>query len=113
MKKEYRIKRSEEFESIIKNKKFIVSPGIVFYIKERKEEHARVGITVKNKVGNAVIRNKVKRQVRMLVQSTFSFDEKFDTIILVKEKYLENSYEFNKNVVETLYSKAKNVKIDK
>lgn len=112
MKKECRVKKSEEFEMIIKHRKFLASPGIVLYIKKRRENHNRVGITVKKKIGNAVVRNKVKRQVRMMVQEIYNFNENFDTIILIKEKYIENSYEINKNVLETLYSKAKKVKID-
>lgn len=113
MKKEYRVKKSLEFEQIIKNKIFVVSPGIVFYLKKRKDENSRVGITVKKKVGNAVVRNKVKRQVRMMVQEIYDFNENFDTILLIKEKYLENDYNTNKNTMETLYKRAKQVKIDK
>lgn len=113
MKKEYRVKKSLEFEQIIKNKIFVVSPSIVFYLKKKKEERSRVGITVKKKVGNAVVRNKVKRQVRMMVQEIYDFNEKFDTILLIKEKYIENDYNTNKNTMESLYKRAKQVKIDK
>ena len=112
MKKQYRIKKSEEFEKIIKNRRFIASPGIVLYIKKKEENHARVGITVKKKIGNAVVRNKVKRQLRMIIQNIYKFDEEFDSIFLIKEKYLENDFESNKNIVNSLYKKAKHVKID-
>lgn len=113
MKKDYRVKKSQEFEQIIKNKSFIVSPGIVLYIRKKRENHARVGITVKKKIGNAVVRNKVKRQVRMMVSDIYDFNENFDSILLIKEKFLENDYNANKNILETLYNKAKQVKIDK
>lgn len=113
MKKQYRVKKSQEFEKIIKNKRFVASPGIVLYIMKKNEEHARVGITVKKKIGNAVVRNKVKRQVRMMISDIYDFEEEFDSILLIKEKYLENSYEENKNILNSLYKKAKHVKIDK
>ncbi len=113
MKKKFRVKKSEEFETIIKNKKFIVDPAIVLYIKLKEENKSRVGITVKNKVGNAVVRNKVKRQIRMMVQEIYDFNENFDTIILIKEKYKENDYEINKKVLERLYIRAKKVRMDK
>lgn len=112
MKKQYRVKKSEEFEKIIKNKKFIVSPGIVLYIKKKEQDHARVGITVKKKIGNAVVRNKVKRQVRMMIQEIYDFNENFDSILLIKEKYLDNDFNQNKNILNSLYKKAKHVKID-
>lgn len=113
MKKKYRIKKSEEFEKIIKNRLFIASPAIVLYYKKKKESKNRVGITVKKKIGNAVVRNKVKRQVRMMVQEIYDFDENFDTILLIKEKYMENDYIANKKTLEILYKRAKQVKIDK
>ncbi len=113
MKKEYRVKKSEEFEKIIKYKRFIVDPAIVLYIKPRVEKKSRIGITVKKKIGNAVVRNKVKRQIRMMVQEIYNYEEEFDTIILIKEKYIENDYIFNKKVLERLYNKAKKVKIEK
>lgn len=113
MKKEFRIKKSQEFEKIIKNRIFIADPSIVLYIKKKAEDTNRVGITVKKKTGNAVVRNKVKRQIRMMVQEVYDFNEKFDTIILVKEKFVENDYSTNKKTLERLYNKAKKVKIDK
>lgn len=113
MKKKYRVKKSQEFEKIIKYKKFYADPSIVLYIKEKNEDHSRVGITVKKKVGNAVVRNKVKRQVRMMVQEIYDFNENFDSILLIKEKFVKNDYLTNKNILERLYKKAKQVKIDK
>lgn len=113
MKKIYRVKKSQEFEKIIKNKRFFADPSIVLYVKKREGEYARIGITVKKKIGNAVIRNKVKRQVRMMVQEIYDFDENFDSIILIKEKYVKNNFQTNKNILERLYKKAKQVKIDK
>lgn len=113
MKKIYRVKKSQEFEKIIKNKRFFADPAIVLYVKKREDEYARIGITVKKKIGNAVVRNKVKRQVRMMVQEIYDFDENFDSIILIKEKYVKNNFQTNKNILERLYKKAKQVKIDK
>lgn len=48
-------------------------------------------------MGKAVIRNKIKRQVRSMVQDIYTFDENFDTIILVRVKYHEENYINNKN----------------
>jgi len=67
---------------------------------------------VKKKIGNAVVRNKVKRQIRMMIQEIYDFEEEFDSILLIKEKFLENDFNSNKNVLISLYKKAKHVKID-
>ena len=88
-------------------KKFYTCPSFVIYVKPRKEDHARVGISVGKKMGKAVIRNKIKRQVRSMVQDIYTFDENFDTIILVRVKYHEENYINNKKLLERLIKKVK------
>ncbi len=113
MKKQFRIKKSQEFEMIIKNKKFFADPSVVLYTKTKGESKSRVGITVKKKIGNAVVRNKVKRQVRMMISEIYDFNENFDSILLIKENFIKNDYFTNKKTIERLYKRAKQVKIDK
>lgn len=110
MKKKQRILKSEEFTNIIKNGKFYKTKGIILYVAPKKEIKTRVGITVKKKVGNAVVRNKCKRQIRMMCNEILDYNENFDLIILVKEAFLLNSYENNLKNLEKLIKK---VKIDK
>lgn len=108
MKKQYRIKKSREFASIMNYKKFYTCPSFSIYVKPAVYTQARVGISVSKKMGNAVVRNKIKRQVREMVDKMYTFDENFDTIILVRAKYHEESYRNNKKLLERL---VKNVKI--
>ena len=107
MRKELRIKKSQEFSEIMKNRRFYSSPVMTIYVKPKAQERNRVGLSVGKKVGNAVMRNKVKRQLRMMVQETYTFEENFDTIILVRDKFVEESYESNKKVLEMLLKKVK------
>lgn len=107
MKKEFRIKKSQEFSEIMNAKRFYTCPAFVIYVKPKKLDHARVGISVGKKIGNAVMRNKVKRQVRMMLQELFDFNGFFDMILLVRVKYLEESYNTNKNCLEKLLKKVK------
>ena len=101
MKKKYRVKKAGEFQTIIEHRKFVSCPSFVLYVKARKEEHSRIGISVGKKLGNAVVRNKTKRQVRMM------FDENFDGILIVRKKFLEQSYSDNKKDLESLIKKVK------
>ena len=93
MKKEFRIKKNEDFQSIIKNRQSVVNQKFVVYYR-KNEEHLRVGISVSKKLGNAVVRNKIKRQVRMMVQEVFDKEKKMDYIIIVRNKYLSNSDDY-------------------
>lgn len=107
MKKEFRVKKTQEFSEIMNYKKFFACPSFSIYVKPRKEDHARVGLSVGKRMGNAVVRNKIKRQVREMVHDIYTFDENFDTIILVRPKYHEESYQNNKKLLERLVKKVK------
>ena len=107
MRKELRVKKSQEFSEIMNYKRYYNSDVMTLYVKPKKEEKNRVGLSVGKKIGNAVVRNKVKRQVRMMVQETYTFEENFDTIILIRKKFIEESYDYNKKVLEMLLKKVR------
>ena len=95
MKKEQRICKNYEFSSIIQNRNFFKSSSYILYFKDRNLEYARVGISVGKKIGNAVQRNRVRRQVRSMVDSLFDFSEAYDVILIVRPSYLTRSYQEN------------------
>lgn len=105
MKKQFRILKNLEFQSILKKRKFISAPSMVIYYQPKKEKYTRVGITVSKKIGKAVIRNKIKRQIRMMCQEVLSFNEPFDIIIMVRSKYLDFSYQENLETLQKLTNK--------
>lgn len=107
MKKAYRVRKSEEFAEIMKYKKFYACPSFTLYVKPRKEDHSRIGLSVGKKLGKAHARNKIKRQVRMMCQEIFTFEEEFDAIILVRPGYLQENYINNKKLLESLVKKVK------
>lgn len=107
MKKENRIKKNEEFTRIISKKHSVANAVFIMYYDKRFLDHARVGISVSKKIGNAVSRNKIKRQIRMMFNESFDNETyKMDVIVIVRKKYLENSYFDNKCYLEKLLKKA-------
>lgn len=104
MKKQYRIKKSQDFEKIIHKRKSVTNKQFVLYYFPN-DEHLRIGISVSKKLGKAVVRNKIKRQVRMMAQDIFDENQKCDYIIIVRNSYLKNDFEANKKSLESLYKK--------
>lgn len=47
----------------------------------------RIGLSVGKKIGNAVARNKTKRQVRMMVHELFTKEDHNDYILIVRKPY--------------------------
>lgn len=105
MKKKFRIKKNHEFQRIIRLKKFTSNDSFVLYSQPRKETRARVGISVPSKLGNAVVRNKIKRQCRMMVSQLLNFDEQLDFIIIVRAKYLTKDFASNVKSLQSLFDK--------
>ena len=108
MKKYNRIRKNEEFSRIIGNHHSKASNNFIVYASERQEDHTRIGISVSKKLGNAVTRNKIKRQVRMMLQELVDFDEnEHDYIVIVRHSYLENAYLENKKDLEKILKTCK------
>ena len=96
MKRQYRIRKNEEFSSIIGNKKSVSDACFVLYFEDKKEDYARIGVSVSKKLGNAVVRNKIKRQVKEMAKQLVDFDNyPKDLIIIVRKAYLDKDFIYN------------------
>ena len=108
MKVKNRIKKAEEFQSMIKNGAKIVNQSFVIYYGQKDDDEARIGISVSKKLGNAVHRNLYKRQVRMMCHELIDFkNTNHDLVLIIRFNYSSLSYEENKNNLEKLLIKAK------
>lgn len=108
MKKKYRILENSEFSHIINQRKRLFDSAFSLYFQDKILDHARFGLAVSKKVGNAVIRNKIKRQLRMIIQNCVDYDNfPYDCIVVVTKTYLDNLYEVNQNNFEKLIKKCK------
>ncbi len=94
MKKKYIVKKSSDFTKIIKYSKYFKGKGYVIYIKDNDLDYSRFGISVSNKTGNAVVRNRIKRQIRSIIDDYKKYYQKnIDYIIIVKNGFLDYSYQ--------------------
>lgn len=106
MKKKYSLKRNEEIAKIIRKRRFIKNDVYVLYFSKNTLSKTRICISVSKKLGNAVVRNKIKRQVREMITDIVNFELEFDYVIVVKNNYLENEFTTNKEKIKELYLKT-------
>ena len=101
-----RIKNNEQFVFTVKKGQALKhTPYIVHFIKNELNV-CRIGISVSKKLGNAVTRNRVKRQTRAMCDSLVNYSSHtFDVVIIVKAEFLNLTFEDNKNILNILLSK--------
>lgn len=105
MKKKDTIKSQKEFSTLIKTGRFIKTKDYVIYYKENNLSKKRFGIAISNKIGNAVTRNKLKRQTREIINKLNSlFKNNRDYIIMIRKGCLETPFHER---VESLENKIK------
>ncbi len=94
MKRYEMVKKHSDFDDIIQNGHYKKNKGYIIYNKVNELEYTRWGIAVGKKIGDAHIRNKVKRQVREIVSNNKKlFKNNKDYIIIVKKSVLEMDFE--------------------
>lgn len=107
MKRNEMIKESKLFNEIIENGKSVTNNFFrIFYLK-KEENIPKFGLAIGKKLGNAVTRNHIKRQLRMIITNNkFLFSNNLYYIIMVKKAYLNASYKELENEFTKLIEKV-------
>ena len=93
MKRKDTIKSQKEFSTLIKTGKFIKTKDYVIYYKDNNLNKIRFGIAISTKIGNAVTRNRLKRQTREIIYKLNSlFKNNKDYIIMIRKGCLDTSF---------------------
>lgn len=108
MKKHEVVKSKIDFNTIIKNAPFLKNRSFVLYIRKKEKPSRHFGIAISKKLGNAVMRNKLKRRVRTIVDDLKeSFPNNRDYIIMIKRSCVELSFKDMKCDLESLIKEIK------
>ena len=107
MKKQYRVKKSKDIENILKNHRFSSCPYFTLYSKEQHEtNHFRYAMSVGKKIGNAVVRNRLKRQIRAVVR-TFNVISTVDVFIVARGKINDLDFQGIQRELKSLFQRQK------
>ena len=90
-----RLKRRAEFLRVAGRGSKAPTPGLVLQALRRGDDApARLGFTVTKKVGNAVVRNRMKRRMRELVRAAFPSGAKvgFDYVMIGRDGGIERDF---------------------
>lgn len=90
MKKRYRIKNSKEFKEVMNKSKSVKTPTYLVFLKSNDKDNLRVGISVSKKIGNAVVRARVRRQIRAFFSVYNMYEKRYDIVIVVRSGFIKN-----------------------
>lgn len=89
------ITKRSDFLAANRGKRY-ATPGFVLLVKDRQDQSAdiRLGITITKKVGNAVVRNRMRRRFRALAQEMLGQNGKpgADHILIGRDSGVEREF---------------------
>ena len=90
------IKKRSDFLAANRGKRY-ATPGFVLLVRDRQDDNPaiRLGITITKKVGNAVIRNRMRRRFRALAQEMLADKGKAgaDHILIGRDSGIERDFD--------------------
>ena len=107
------LNKSEHFLRILKKKKLNTKYFIIYFEKNLKNanKYLNISFVMKKKIGNSVIRNKIKRKLKSAVQKILQkkerIDLKFTYVIFGKNNVYKNKFVDVLNEVDGAFKKIK------
>lgn len=109
MKKINIIKENETYNRMIQKIRPYKYKDYVIYVERKDPSIYQFGFSVGKKIGNAVTRNKIKRQLKNIIDQKH-YQNNFDCIIMVRKSILEKGYKEMENDLMSAFSKLNIIK---
>lgn len=100
-----RIKKYSEFQKVIAEGEVKKTSFFVSYSLKNELGYSRFGISVPKKTGNAVLRNRVKRQVRSAIGQSTDYQKPVDIVLIIRKSYDPNNFNIIKEEIQELVKK--------
>ena len=101
-----RIKKNAEFNKVIEDGQLIKSDSLTLYFLKNSLGFTRVVISIPKKSGKAVVRNKMKRQIRAIISKDIPLDKSFDYILIARKQYDVDEFEKTRSDLINLIEKV-------
>jgi ribonuclease P protein component len=104
MEKKNRLRKNMEFKKVYKARKNFWNRNLILYIRRNGTKETRIGVSITRKVGNAVVRNKLKRRIKEL-NSKYIEDIKtgYDIVIIPKKNAVDLSFKDLESALKHIY----------
>ena len=106
------LSNNEEFKQLLKMKKVTNKYVTIFFgnLVNKNNKRLNISFSVKKKIGTAVIRNKIKRRLRSIMNDAvkkISIKMDYSYLVIPKQNIINSEF---KNIKETLFKEFENIK---
>jgi len=106
------LSKNDDFKSLLNGKKIVNKYLTIFFRKLSYKNNKKLNISfvTKKKIGNAVIRNKIKRRLRNIMNDAnknIKLNLNYSYLLIAKKTVFEDSY---KTIKETLFIDFEKIK---
>ena len=93
MDKMHRLRSNMEFKKVYSGGKTYWNRNLVLYVRRNNFEYNRVGYSITKKIGNSIVRNKIRRRMKEIYRLNFyELKGNYDLILDRKSTRLNSSH---------------------
>ncbi|WP_408955301.1 ribonuclease P protein component [Natroniella sp. ANB-PHB2] len=108
MVKDGKLKKTYQFRKVYKRGKSVANRLLVLYVLSTENSTRRIGYSVTKKIGNAVVRNRVKRILKEAYRhNNDKLVSGVDLVLIARKPIVNASYQRIENRLNHLFRKAK------
>ncbi|MFW6287248.1 MAG: ribonuclease P protein component [bacterium] len=108
-----RLRKSKEFGRVYNRGKSLATYNLVLYYFPNKSNINRVGFSISKKIGNAVVRNKIKRRLREIIRLKENVKTGYDIIVIARKPVVKLDYKGMERDINKLFDRANLIKCNK
>ena len=106
------LSKNDDFKDILNGKKISNKYSTIFFRKlpNKNNNKLNIGFVTKKKIGNAVIRNKIKRRLRNIMNESIKktkLNLNYSYLLIAKKTIFEDSYRKIKEILFVDFKKIK------
>ena len=102
------LKRSRDFKEVYNHKRSVANRLLVLYVRENSLSVNRLGISISRKVGNAVIRNRIKRLIKEQMRTQEEdLTNGYDLVIIARINAAQSDFNLIGQSLQDLLDKQK------
>ena len=107
MQRRSRLLRSADFDRTLRSGRRAASDYLALFVSDNEVGRPRVGLAVSKKLGNAVVRNRIKRRLRELIRPLVARAKGGrDVVIVARSRAVDAEFTRLRQEIEMLWAKG-------